>query len=79
MQTRRRSAGLAPPKTEIVLRMIQDHGVHAYQGSTRYVRAALGAGSRSAAVSSDVSQADALREHGVGLLVSDRAELPEAT
>jgi beta-phosphoglucomutase family hydrolase len=44
--------GLGNRKNEIVLRMIRDQGVDAYEGSVRYVRAAREAGLRLAVVSS---------------------------
>jgi beta-phosphoglucomutase family hydrolase len=45
-------AGLGNRKNRIVLRMIRDQGVEAYEGSVRYVRSARDAGLRRAVVSS---------------------------
>jgi beta-phosphoglucomutase family hydrolase len=44
--------GLGDRKNEIVLRLIREHGVEAYEGSVRYLRAAREAGLRRAVVSS---------------------------
>jgi beta-phosphoglucomutase family hydrolase len=53
-------AGLGNRKNEIVLRMIHDDGVQAYQGSVRYVKAAREAGLRRAVVSSSTNCHDVL-------------------
>src|SRR5437763_729496 len=44
--------GLGSRKNEIVLRLIREDGVEPYDGSTRYVRAAMQAGLHRAVVSS---------------------------
>ena len=53
-------AGLGNRKNEIVLRMIHDDGVQAYEGSVRYVNAARDAGLRRAEVSSSTNCHDVL-------------------
>ena len=54
-------AGLGNRKNEIVLRLIHDRGVQAYDGSVRYVNAAREAGLRRAVVSSSTNCRDVLR------------------
>jgi beta-phosphoglucomutase family hydrolase len=53
-------AGLGNRKNEILLRMIHDDGVDAYEGSVRYVTAARDAGLRRAVVSSSTNCHDVL-------------------
>ena len=50
--------GLADRKNEIVLRMIQERGVEAYEGSVRYLRAAQEGDLRRAVVSSSANARD---------------------
>jgi beta-phosphoglucomutase family hydrolase len=57
--------GLGNRKNEIVLRLIRDHGVEPYEGSVRYVRAAIDAGLRRAVVSSSTNCRDVLRAAGI--------------
>jgi beta-phosphoglucomutase family hydrolase len=57
--------GLGNRKNEIVLRMIRAHGVDAYDGSVRYVRAARDAGLRRAVVSSSANASDVLVAAGI--------------
>lgn len=57
--------GLGNRKNEIVLRMIGDQGVRAYEGSVRYVRAARDAGLRRAVVSSSTNCRDVLVAAGI--------------
>lgn len=53
-------AGLGNRKNEILLRMIHDGGVQAYEGSVQYAKAALDAGLRRAVVSSSTNCRDML-------------------
>jgi beta-phosphoglucomutase family hydrolase len=53
-------AGLGNRKNEILLRMIHDGGVQAYEGSVKYAKAALDAGLRRAVVSSSTNCRDVL-------------------
>jgi beta-phosphoglucomutase family hydrolase len=53
--------GLGNRKNELVLSMIHEHGVEAYEGSVRYVKAARDAGLRRAVVSSSTNCRDVLR------------------
>jgi beta-phosphoglucomutase family hydrolase len=57
--------GLGNRKNEIVLRLIHDHGVEPYEGSVRYVHAAIEAGLRRAVVSSSTNCRDVLRAAGI--------------
>ncbi len=57
--------GLGNRKNEIVLRLIHDKGVEPYEGSVRYVRAAIDAGLRRAVVSSSTNCRDVLRAAGI--------------
>ena len=57
--------GLGNRKNEILLRLIHEQGVEAYEGSTRYVRAAREAGLRRAVVSSSTNCRDVLRAAGI--------------
>jgi beta-phosphoglucomutase family hydrolase len=53
--------GLGNRKNELVLKLIHDQGVQAYEGSVRYVRAARDAGFPRAVVSSSANCRDVLR------------------
>ena len=57
--------GLGDLKNEIVLRMIREEGVQAYEGSVRYVQAAAAAGLRRAVVSSSSNCHDVLQAAGI--------------
>jgi HAD superfamily hydrolase (TIGR01509 family) len=57
--------GLGNRKNELVLAMIRDQGVEAYEGSVRYVRAAQDAGLRRAVVSSSANARDVLAAAGL--------------
>jgi beta-phosphoglucomutase family hydrolase len=57
--------GLGNRKNEIVLRMIREQGVQAYEGSVRYVKAARDAGLRRAVVSSSTNCRDVLAAAGI--------------
>jgi beta-phosphoglucomutase family hydrolase len=52
-------------KNEIVLRLIREHGVEAYRGSVRFLRAVRAAGLRTAVVSSSVNCRDVLEASGI--------------
>lgn len=57
--------GLGNRKNELVLRMIREQGVEAYEGSVRYVRAVRAAGLSTAVVSSSANCRDVLRAAGI--------------
>jgi len=52
--------GIGNRKNELVLKLIHEQGVEAYEGSVRYVRAAIAAGLRRAVVSSSTNCRDVL-------------------
>jgi beta-phosphoglucomutase family hydrolase len=60
--------GLGNRKNEIVLAMIKQDGVEPYDGSVRYVHAALDAGLRTAVVSSSSNAHDVLAAAGIAEL-----------
>jgi beta-phosphoglucomutase family hydrolase len=66
--------GLGNRKNEIVLRMIRQQGVEAYEGSVRYVRAARVAGLRRAVVSSSTNCRDVLIAAGIEDLFEQRID-----
>jgi beta-phosphoglucomutase family hydrolase len=57
--------GLGNRKNDIVLRMIKEHGVEAYEGSVRYVHAARDAGLKRAVVSSSTNCLDVMVAAGI--------------
>jgi beta-phosphoglucomutase family hydrolase len=57
--------GLGNRKNELVQQLIREGGVEAYEGSVRYVRAALDAGLRRAVVSSSANCRDVLIAAGI--------------
>ena len=57
--------GLGNLKNELVLEMIDERGVEPYEGSVRYVRAAIDAGLRRAVVSSSTNTRDVLKAAGI--------------
>jgi beta-phosphoglucomutase family hydrolase len=67
-------AGLGNRKNEIVLRLIHDRGVQAYDGSVRYVNAAREAGLRRAVVSSSTNCRDVLRAASIEDLFEARID-----
>jgi beta-phosphoglucomutase family hydrolase len=60
--------GLGNRKNALVLRLIHEQGVEAYQGSVRYVEAAREAGLRRAVVSSSANAHDVLAAAGIAEL-----------
>lgn len=66
--------GLGNRKNDIVLRLIRDHGVQAYEGSVRYVRAARDAGLARAVVSSSTNCRDVLAAAGIEDLFEQRID-----
>jgi beta-phosphoglucomutase family hydrolase len=58
-------AGLGNRKNKIVLKLIDEHGVDPYEGSVRYVRAAIDAGLRRAVVSSSANCRAVLEAAGI--------------
>jgi beta-phosphoglucomutase family hydrolase len=67
-------AGLGNRKNEIVLRMIRQDGVEAYEGSVRYVRAAREAGLARAVVSSSSNCREVLVAAGIDDLFEQRID-----
>ena len=57
--------GLGNRKNELVLRLIREQGVEPYEGSVRYVKAAIGKGLRRAVVSSSANCRDVLKAAGI--------------
>jgi beta-phosphoglucomutase family hydrolase len=57
--------GLGNRKNELVLKLIHDQGVQPYEGSVRFVRAAIEAGYPRAVVSSSTNCRDVLRAAGI--------------
>ena len=66
--------GLGKRKNDIVLRMIRDDGVEAYEGSIRYVHAVRNAGLRCAVVSSSTNCHDVLIAAGIDDLFDARID-----
>jgi beta-phosphoglucomutase family hydrolase len=66
--------GLANAKNELVLRLIHDDGVEAYEGSVRYLHAARDAGLRRAVVSSSHNCHDVLVAAGIEDLLEVRID-----
>lgn len=66
--------GLGKRKDVIVLRMIRDQGVKAYEGSVRYARAAREAGLGSAVVSSSSNCREVLSAAGIADLFEQRID-----
>jgi beta-phosphoglucomutase family hydrolase len=57
--------GLGNRKNDLVLKLIREHGVEAYEGSVRYLEAAREAGLRRAVVSSSANCRDVLDAAGI--------------
>lgn len=66
--------GLGNRKNELVLRLIRERGVEAYEGSVRYLRAAREAGLRRAVVSSSANCRDVLAAAGIEELLGARID-----
>ncbi|HEY2600314.1 MAG TPA: beta-phosphoglucomutase family hydrolase [Thermoleophilaceae bacterium] len=66
--------GLGNRKNELVLRLIHERGVEAYEGSVRYVRAAQAAGLRRAVVSSSTNCREVLQAAGIEDLFEARID-----
>ena len=66
--------GLGNRKNELVLAMIEHRGVHAYQGSVRFVRAAREAGLRRAVVSASANCRKVLEAAGITDLFEARVD-----
>jgi beta-phosphoglucomutase family hydrolase len=67
-------SGLGNRKNELVLALIREQGVEAYQGSVRYVRAARDAGLRRAVVSSSANCKEVLAAAGLVELIEVRID-----
>ncbi len=66
--------GVGNRKNELVLKLIKDHGVEAYDGSVRFVEAARDAGLRRAVVSSSANCQDVLVAAGIDDLFEARID-----
>jgi beta-phosphoglucomutase family hydrolase len=66
--------GLGNRKNELVLRLIRENGVEAYEGSVRYVNAARDLGLRRAVVSSSTNCKDVLAAAGIDDLFEVRID-----
>ncbi|MFJ6634881.1 HAD family hydrolase [Streptomyces sp. NPDC091376] len=66
--------GLGTRKNDLVLRMIREDGVEAYEGSVAFVRAARDAGLRRAVVSSSANCRDVLAAAGIEDLFEERID-----
>ncbi|MFF4607272.1 HAD family hydrolase [Streptomyces sp. NPDC001339] len=66
--------GLGTRKNALVLRMIQERGVEAYEGSVAFVRAARDAGLRCAVVSSSANCREVLEAAGIADLFEERVD-----
>jgi beta-phosphoglucomutase family hydrolase len=69
-----RVQALGTRKNELVLRLIHDHGVEAYEGSVRFVEAARDQGLRCAVVSSSTNCQDVLEAAGIEGLLEARVD-----
>jgi beta-phosphoglucomutase family hydrolase len=67
-------SGLGNRKNELVLQLIHDQGVEAYEGSVRYVQAARDAGLRRAVVSSSANCREVLEAAGIVELFEARID-----
>jgi beta-phosphoglucomutase family hydrolase len=65
---------LGTRKNELVLRLIHEHGVEAYEGSVRFVEAARDQGLRRAVVSSSTNCQDVLDAAGIDELLEVRVD-----
>jgi beta-phosphoglucomutase family hydrolase len=66
--------GLGARKNTLVLGLIHDQGVQAYEGSVRYVQAVRAAGLRTAVVSSSTNCRDVLAAAGIADLFDERID-----
>jgi beta-phosphoglucomutase family hydrolase len=66
--------GIGNRKNELVLRLIHERGVEAYEGSVRYLRTVRAAGLRTAVVSSSANCRDVLRAAGIEDLFDARVD-----
>jgi beta-phosphoglucomutase family hydrolase len=66
--------GLGDRKNELVLQMIRERGVEAYEGSVRYLEAARDAGLRRAVVSSSANTRDVLVAAGIEVFFEARVD-----
>jgi beta-phosphoglucomutase family hydrolase len=66
--------GLGNRKNDLVLRLIREQGVEAYEGSVRYVHAVRDAGLRTAVVSSSANCRDVLHAAGIEGLFDARID-----
>jgi beta-phosphoglucomutase family hydrolase len=66
--------GLGVRKNDLVLRLVQEHGVEPYAGSVRYLRAVRDAGLRRAVVSSSTNCREVLEAAGISDLLEARID-----
>jgi beta-phosphoglucomutase family hydrolase len=67
-------SGLGNRKNELVLALMREHGVDAYQGSVRYVRAVRDAGLPRAVVTSSANAEEVLKAAGIDDLFDARVD-----
>jgi beta-phosphoglucomutase family hydrolase len=67
-------SGLANRKNELVLGLIRDRGVEAYEGSVRYVNAVHAEGLASAVVSASANACEVLEAAGIAHLFDERLD-----
>ncbi|HEY2636041.1 MAG TPA: HAD-IA family hydrolase, partial [Solirubrobacteraceae bacterium] len=66
--------GLGNRKNELVIKLIHDQGVEAYEGSVRYLEAVRAAGYTTAVVSSSANCLDVIRAAGIEHLLDHRVD-----
>jgi beta-phosphoglucomutase family hydrolase len=66
--------GLANWKNELVLALIREQGIEAYEGSIRYVNAVRAAGLRTAVVSASANAREVLEAAGIAHLFDERLD-----
>jgi beta-phosphoglucomutase family hydrolase len=67
-------AGVGNRKNELLLRELEEHGVHVYEGSMRYLRAVKQAGLRTAVVTASANGAQVVQAGGFADLIDARVD-----
>jgi beta-phosphoglucomutase family hydrolase len=67
-------AGVGNRKNELLLRELEEHGVHVYEGSMRYLRAVKEAGLRTAVVTASANGAQVVKAGGFAGLIDARVD-----
>jgi beta-phosphoglucomutase family hydrolase len=67
-------AGVGNRKNELLLRELEEHGVHVYEGSMRYLRAVKEAGLRTAVVTASANGAQVVKAGGFADLIDARVD-----